>query len=41
MIDQQFLRLERPDVEPGFRDERICSVFWTRPPIHVICLAEK
>ncbi|KND89673.1 hypothetical protein TOPH_05672 [Tolypocladium ophioglossoides CBS 100239] len=41
VIDQHLLKLERPDVEPGFRDERHCLVLWARPPIHVICLAAK
>lgn len=41
VIDQHLLRLERPDVEPGFRDERNCLVFWARPAGHVIQLAAK
>ncbi|KAJ6443281.1 high-affinity methionine permease [Purpureocillium lavendulum] len=40
-IDQHLLKLERPHIEPGFRDERNCLVLWARPPIHVIQLAEK
>lgn len=40
-IDQTLLRLERPEVEPGFRDERHCLVLWARPPEHVIQLAAK
>ncbi|KAK8151053.1 RNA ligase/cyclic nucleotide phosphodiesterase [Phyllosticta citrichinensis] len=31
-VDPILLRLERPDVEPGFRDTRHCLVFWARPP---------
>ncbi|KAG5998693.1 hypothetical protein E4U54_002138 [Claviceps lovelessii] len=38
-IDQTILKLERPHLEPGFRDERHCLVFWARPPEHVILLA--
>ena len=41
IIDQHLLKLQRPDIEPGFRDERNCLVFWARPPIHVIRLAAK
>ncbi|EFY89693.1 hypothetical protein J3459_006378 [Metarhizium acridum] len=40
-IDQTILRLERPHVEPGFKDERNCLVFWARPPNHVVQLAAK
>ncbi|RDA87727.1 hypothetical protein CP532_1800 [Ophiocordyceps camponoti-leonardi (nom. inval.)] len=40
-IDQHLLRLERPSVEPGFRDDRHCLVFWARPPIHTLRLAEE
>ncbi|KID87268.1 ureidoglycolate hydrolase [Metarhizium guizhouense ARSEF 977] len=40
-IDQTLLRLERPHVEPGFKDERNCLVFWARPPDHVVRLAAK
>ncbi|KFA79388.1 hypothetical protein S40288_06074 [Stachybotrys chartarum IBT 40288] len=39
IIDQYLLRLEVPDVEPGFKDPRNCFVFWARPPDHVIRLA--
>ncbi|KAK3294971.1 RNA ligase/cyclic nucleotide phosphodiesterase [Chaetomium fimeti] len=38
-IDPILLRLERPDVEPGFQDPRHCLVFWARPPNHVVKLA--
>ncbi|KAG5926304.1 hypothetical protein E4U42_003451 [Claviceps africana] len=38
-IDQTILKLERPHLEPGFRDERHCLVFWARPPDHVVSLA--
>lgn len=38
-IDQVLLRLENPEIEPGFRDSRNCLVFWARPPEHVIQLA--
>ncbi|OAA46047.1 RNA ligase/cyclic nucleotide phosphodiesterase [Metarhizium rileyi] len=40
-IDQTILRLERPDVEPGFKDERNCLVFWARPPDHIVRLAAR
>lgn len=40
-IDQTILRLERPYVEPGFKDERNCLVFWARPPDHIVRLAAK
>ncbi|RCI09069.1 hypothetical protein L249_5100 [Ophiocordyceps polyrhachis-furcata BCC 54312] len=40
-IDRHLLRLERPDVEPGFRDDRHCLVFWARPPIHTLRLADE
>lgn len=40
-IDQTILRLERPHVEPGFKDERNCLVFWARPPDHIVRLAAK
>ncbi|KAH6617256.1 RNA ligase/cyclic nucleotide phosphodiesterase [Chaetomium tenue] len=38
-IDPILLRLEKPDVEPGFQDPRHCLVFWARPPSHVVELA--
>ncbi|EAQ84685.1 hypothetical protein CHGG_08699 [Chaetomium globosum CBS 148.51] len=38
-IDPILLRLEKPDVEPGFQDPRHCLVFWARPPNHVVKLA--
>lgn len=41
IIDQTLLRLEVPTVEPGFRDNRNCLVFWARPPDHIIRLASK
>ncbi|KAH8902773.1 hypothetical protein BR93DRAFT_931985 [Coniochaeta sp. PMI_546] len=39
IIDPFLLRLERPELEPGFRDPRNCLVFWARPPEHVVTLA--
>lgn len=39
LVDPFLLRLERPDVEPGFADPRNCLVFWARPPEHVLKLA--
>ncbi|KAB5577565.1 RNA ligase/cyclic nucleotide phosphodiesterase [Coniochaeta sp. 2T2.1] len=39
IIDPFLLRLERPVLEPGFRDPRNCLVFWARPPEHVVKLA--
>ncbi|KAK4076169.1 hypothetical protein Trihar35433_2729 [Trichoderma harzianum] len=41
VIDQCLLRLENPEIEPGFRDERNCLVIWARPPVHIIELAAK
>ncbi|PNP49606.1 hypothetical protein THARTR1_09617 [Trichoderma harzianum] len=41
VIDQYLLRLENPEIEPGFRDERNCLVIWARPPVHIIELAAK
>lgn len=41
MIDQCLLRLENPEIEPGFRDERNCLVIWARPPVHIIELGAK
>ncbi|KAL7942126.1 ureidoglycolate hydrolase [Trichoderma barbatum] len=41
VIDQCLLRLENPNIEPGFRDERNCLVIWARPPNHIIELAAK
>ncbi len=38
-IDPVLLRLENPELEPGFRDPRDCLVFWARPPDHVVKLA--
>jgi hypothetical protein len=38
-IDPVLLRLENPDLEPGFQDPRDCLVFWARPPDHVVKLA--
>ncbi|KAG6009061.1 hypothetical protein E4U21_003393 [Claviceps maximensis] len=38
-VDQTILKLERPHLEPGFRDERHCLVFWARPPEHIVLLA--
>lgn len=39
IIDQYLLRIVDPTIEPGFKDERNCFVFWARPPEHVILLA--
>ncbi|KAF3058662.1 hypothetical protein GL218_05584 [Daldinia childiae] len=39
IIDQYLLRLENPQIEPGF-DPRYCMTFWGRPPIHALELAE-
>ncbi|KAI8633813.1 60S ribosomal protein L44 [Xylariaceae sp. FL1651] len=39
IIDPYLLRLENPQVEPGFEDTRHCMTFWGRPPIHVLKLA--
>lgn len=41
VIDQYLLRLFSPAIQPGFRDERNCLVFWARPPEHIILLAAK
>lgn len=41
IIDQTLLRLEKSDIEPGFRDERNCFVIWARPPNHILSLATK
>ncbi|KAI2620364.1 RNA ligase/cyclic nucleotide phosphodiesterase [Hypomontagnella submonticulosa] len=40
VIDPYLLRLENPQIEPGFKDPRYCMTFWGRPPIHVLELAE-
>jgi hypothetical protein len=40
IIDPYLLRLENPDIEPGFKDTRYCMTFWGRPPIHVLELAD-
>ncbi|KAI1778139.1 RNA ligase/cyclic nucleotide phosphodiesterase [Hypoxylon cercidicola] len=51
IIDPFLLRLENPQIEPGFvchtsspraahKDTRHCMTFWGRPPIHVLELAE-
>ncbi|KAM7186303.1 Ureidoglycolate hydrolase domain containing protein [Naviculisporaceae sp. PSN 640] len=40
-IDPFLLRLENPEVEPGFQDTRNCLVFWARPPEHIIQLASQ
>ncbi|KAI1336883.1 RNA ligase/cyclic nucleotide phosphodiesterase [Xylariaceae sp. FL0016] len=39
IIDPYLLRLEKKDVEPGFKDTRYCMTVWGRPPIHVLELA--
>ncbi|KAH8199521.1 hypothetical protein TruAng_006334 [Truncatella angustata] len=41
IIDPYLLRLENPEIEPGFKDQRNCMTFWGRPPIHVLELADK
>lgn len=41
IIDPWLLRLENPEIEPGFKDLRNCMTFWGRPPLHVLELAEK
>lgn len=41
VIDQYLLRLENPEIDPGFVDERNCLVIWARPPSHIIELAAK
>ncbi|KAI1380680.1 RNA ligase/cyclic nucleotide phosphodiesterase [Hypoxylon crocopeplum] len=40
IIDPYLLRLENPQIEPGFKDTRYCMTFWGRPPIHVLELTE-
>ncbi|ROV92358.1 hypothetical protein VMCG_09125 [Cytospora schulzeri] len=39
IIDPFLLRLEKPEIEPGFTDPRNCLVFWARPPEHILKLA--
>ncbi|KAI1270482.1 60S ribosomal protein L44 [Xylariaceae sp. FL1019] len=39
IIDPYLLRLENPQIEPGFKDTRHCMVFWGRPPIPCLELA--
>ncbi|KAK1993986.1 hypothetical protein LX36DRAFT_227861 [Colletotrichum falcatum] len=39
VIDPFLLRLENPEMEPGFQDPRNCLVFWARPPEHISRLA--
>jgi hypothetical protein len=39
IIDPFLLRIEKPEIEPGFSDPRNCLVFWARPPDHIIQLA--
>ncbi|KAK1574680.1 RNA ligase/cyclic nucleotide phosphodiesterase [Colletotrichum navitas] len=39
VIDRILLRLENPELEPGFRDPRNCFVIWARPPEHIVRLA--
>ncbi|KAK3316663.1 ureidoglycolate hydrolase-domain-containing protein [Apodospora peruviana] len=39
VIDPFLLRLENPEIEPGFQDPRNCLVFWARPPDHIVNLA--
>ncbi|KAJ3548807.1 hypothetical protein NM208_g830 [Fusarium decemcellulare] len=41
IIDQHLLKLERPDLYPGFRDERYCLSLWARPPIHILQLTQR
>ncbi|KAI1389966.1 RNA ligase/cyclic nucleotide phosphodiesterase [Hypoxylon trugodes] len=40
IIDPYLLRLENPQIEPGFKDTRYCMTFWGRPPIHILELAD-
>ncbi|KAI9889869.1 MAG: transport between ER and Golgi ATPase protein [Vezdaea aestivalis] len=37
-LDPVLRRLQFPDIEPGFVDERHCLVFWARPPVKVKAL---
>ncbi|KAK1469249.1 hypothetical protein CMEL01_01016 [Colletotrichum melonis] len=39
IIDPFLLRLENPEMEPGFQDPRNCLVFWARPPDHIVQLS--
>ncbi|OHE91979.1 hypothetical protein CORC01_12715 [Colletotrichum orchidophilum] len=39
IIDPFLLRLENPEMEPGFQDPRNCLVFWARPPDHIVRLS--
>ncbi|KAJ9141802.1 DNA repair protein RecO [Pleurostoma richardsiae] len=41
LIDPFLLRIEQPNIEPGFKDHRNCLVFWARPPEHVLQLAAR
>lgn len=41
VIDPFLLRLEHPEIQPGFQDTRNCLVFWARPPEHIIQLASQ
>lgn len=38
IVDPFLLRIERPEIEPGFKDWRNCLVLWARPPDHIIKL---
>ncbi|KAK7509876.1 RNA ligase/cyclic nucleotide phosphodiesterase [Phyllosticta citriasiana] len=40
-IDPILLRLEKPEIEPGFKDTRHCLVFWARPPPKIKSLVEE
>ncbi|KAK2043543.1 hypothetical protein LZ31DRAFT_524223 [Colletotrichum somersetense] len=39
IIDPFLLRLENPEMEPGFQDPRNSLVVWARPPEHIVRLA--
>lgn len=35
MIDPILAKLDGPNKDPAFKDERNCIVFWGRPPQHI------
>lgn len=35
MIDPILAKLDGPNKDPAFEDERNCIVFWGRPPQHI------
>ncbi|KAJ3043485.1 Ureidoglycolate lyase [Rhizophlyctis rosea] len=39
LIDPFLLRLENPEIEPGFKDPRNSLVLWARPPNHILEVA--